>query len=138
MNNFRALSESRLLIGTGLLLLLLSLLAPVCEAGFANQVERTHIEQSAAHLHADSVGVALPHTDKTVHHCCTDFGAEKSSYTVALLSASIVAPDADVVLQDLFLPNRALVVSANIPFSHHFHFNPTGLPRYLITQRLRV
>jgi len=138
MNNFRALSESRFFIGTGLLLLLLSLLAPVCEASFTSQDGQAHSQQGAAHQHTDSLGMDLSHSDKTVHHCCTNFGAEKRSLVVALLAASVIAPDAGEVLQDLLPLNRSLFVPVTIPSSHHFRFNATGLPRYLITQRLRV
>ena len=143
MNNFRALSESRLFIGAGLLFLLLSLLAPVCEAGFASHLERvhaepTHSEQGSVHQHADSMGMDLSHTDKSTHPCCIDFGAEKSHYTVVVLTASVVVPDTGGVLQAPIPLNRTLFASANIPFVHYFHFNITGLPRYLVTRRLRV
>ncbi len=136
MNNFRALSESRLLIGTGLLLLLLSLLAPVCEASFASQT--LHPQQDFDHPHADTTAMALSHTDNTAHQCCTDFGAQEHSVSVVLPSSTIAAPDTGDALVEIVSIERILFTTARIAFSHHFHFNPTGLPRYLITQRLRV
>ena len=137
MNTFRTLSESRSFISLWLLLLVLSTSIPICEAGSESTDAGTganhHLHHSAT---GDEHGVESLHTDRTVHHCCSDLTVQANALPVAVLSSA--SSDIPVVLPDFgFLVTISHGVG-RVSSWRRLQLKVAGLPVYLFTRRLRI
>ena len=138
MNNFRALSESRIFIGSGLLFLLLGLFMPVCEASAA--VPDIHSHNPESYSQPGHEEANLSHAGDKAKPCCHDFGASLSLLPSALVlsSSSDDVAEAGAVITDSDSFIFALNHKDQSAYLPDIYFRVSSLPLYLITRRLRV
>ena len=138
MNNFRALSESRIFIGSGLLFLLLGLFMPVCDAGVADPDSHSHSSETYSQPGHEEAN--LSHAGDKAKPCCHDFGAPQSLFPPTLISFTgghdFSEAGAIPSNNDSFI--FSVDYKAQWPYRPDIYFRSSSLPLYLVTRRLRV
>jgi len=133
MNTFRTFSESRSFISLSLLLLLITMYAPVCHAETGSVGVDHHQNHSSSDDQHDGV---FGHTDETPEHCCSDLSAPVNTLPPAVVSS--IGLDLDHALPDAEpltpIPDDADGASV----WRNFHFETARLSVYLLTGRLRI
>ena len=132
MNTFRSFSESRSFVSLPLLLLLITIFAPVCHAETGSAGLDHHQSHSSSNdRHAGEFG----HTDETPEHCCSDLSAAANALPPAVVSFI------DLELEALPDANYLVPIShhaGRISAWHNVHFETARLSVYLLTGRLRI